>query len=275
LLELRSSIGGLVAAAAISIAGIHIFGAAAASAAGFAPHRATYALSQASGAGGSQILAVDGAMVFEWTDACDGWALNLKGQIILNLESGESESVDISQVTWEAKDGSKFRYFTRQSHGDTMEQTRGEATYDAASGNGELVADLPAKIETDLPAGTLFPSGHTNLLLKQAAAGEQVVVAKVFDGTVQTTPMDVSAVLGAGAKDWPGLRHDFPALKGLNSFPAGLAYYFTERPDGTPDAEQSLRLYENGVVGEITFDFGGIQIKGVLDKLDMLPAGGC
>ncbi len=272
---LWSSRGRLGKAFAMAIAAAILLGGASARAMPFAPHRATYALSLATSAGASQVLAVDGVMVFEWTDACDGWALNLKGRIVLNLESGDSDTVDLSQVTWEAKDGSKFRYLTKQIHGDAVEQTRGEATYDAAAGKGALVADLPAKVETDLPAGTLFPSGHTSLLLQHAAAGDQVVVAKLFDGTVQTEPMDVSAVLGAGTKDWAGLKHDFPVLKGLASYPMGLAYFFAERPDGTPDAEQSLRLYENGVVGEITFDFGGIQIKGVLDQLEMLPGGAC
>lgn len=274
-MKLRGSIRGLAAAAAVAIMGLAATGGTAANAAVFAPHRATYALSLASSAGAGQVLAVDGGMVFEWTDACDGWALNLKAQIILNLENGDSQSVTISQVTWEAKDGSKFRYLTKQSHANQTEQTRGEATYDATAGKGELVADLPAKVDTELPAGTLFPSGQTNLMLDRAAAGEQIVVAKVFDGTVQTAPMDVSAVLGAGAKDWPGLKHDFPALKGLTSYPAALAYYFAERPDGTPDAEQSMRLYENGVLGELVFDFAGIQIKAALDKLEMLPGGAC
>ena len=272
----RRSIRGLAAAIAIGSVCIgSVFGASTASAAVFAPHRATYALSLASSAGAGQVLAVDGAMVFEWTDACDGWALNLKAQIILNLESGDSQSVTISQVTWEAKDGSKFRYLTKQSHANETEQTRGEATYDAAAGKGELIADLPAKVDTELPAGTLFPSAQTNLLLDRAAAGEQVVIAKVFDGTVQTAPMDVSAVIGAGAKEWSGLKHDFPALKGLTSYPAALAYYFAERPDGTPDAEQTVRIYENGVLGELIFDFAGIQIKAALDKLEMLLAGAC
>lgn len=274
-MRLWRKVGMWGAAAVAGAMGLAILAAAPAAATPFAPHRASYSLSLATSAGASQILAVDGAMLFEWADACDGWAMNLKGRINLNLESGETDTVDISQVTWEAKDGSKFRYLTKQTHGGETEQTRGEATYDAAAGKGKLVADLPAKIETDLPAGVLFPSGHTSLLLQKAAAGEQVVVAKLFDGTVQAAPMDVSALLGAGTKDWAGLKHDFPALKGLTSYPAGLAFFFAERPDGTPDAEQTLRVYENGVVGEITFDFGGIQIKGTLDQLEMLPSGGC
>ena len=267
----QRSVGTLAAAAILIVAAVG----STALATPFAPHRATYALSLATNAGASQVVAVDGALAIEWTDACDGWALNLKGRVVLNLESGDSDTVDLSQVTWEAKDGSKFRYLTKQSHGQDLQQTRGEATYDTAAAKGKVVADLPAQIETELPAGTLFPSGHTNLLLDRAAAGEQAVFAKVFDGTVQPEAMDVSAVVGAGTKDWPGLRHDFPALHGLISYPAGLAFFYAERPDGTPDSEQSVRLYENGVMGEIIFDFGGIQIKGVLDQLDMLTGGEC
>src|SRR6185369_5324081 len=123
----------LAAAAVVAITCLAATGGTSATAAVFAPHRATYALSLATSAGAGQALAVDGAMVFEWTDACDGWALNLKAQIILNLESGDSQSVTISQVTWEAKDGSKFRYLTKQSHANETNQTRGEATYDAAA----------------------------------------------------------------------------------------------------------------------------------------------
>ena len=46
--------------------------------------------------------------------------------------------------------------------------------------------------------------------------------------------------------------------------------------DATPDNEQSMRLYDNGIVGLFDFDFmGGVKIRATLDSLKLQPTPGC
>jgi EipB-like len=242
-------------------------------------HHATYALSLAPGNGNSSIIGADGIMIYDMKDTCDGWATDLKLKVIISFDSGDARTFETSQVYWESKNGKSFRFLTKTGTGggdDQSNQTRGEARIDS-SGNGSVVADLPSKGEAKLPAGTLFPIGQTELVLKQAAAGETFVSAEVFDGTIPTQAVQETALIGAGEKDWGGLAKKFPDLAGLMSYPVGLAYFIGESTDATPDNEQSMRLYDNGVVGLFDFDFGqgGIKIRALLNDLKLQKASGC
>ncbi len=242
-------------------------------------HHATYALSLAPGNANSSITGADGIMVYDLKDTCDGWATDLKMKVIIAFDNGDARTFETSQVTWEAKSGKSFRFMTKTGTGggdDQTSQTRGEARINS-SGEGSVVADLPVQAEAKLPAGTLFPVAQTDLVLKQAAAGETFVSAEVFDGTIPTQAVQETALIGAGEKDWNAMGKKFPELAGLTSYPVGLAYFIGDSTDATPDNEQSMRLYDNGIVGLFDFDFGqgGIKIRALLDQLKLQPAPGC
>jgi hypothetical protein len=213
-------------------------------------------------------------MVYDLKKVCDGWATDLKFTVVMGLEGGQNHGVQSSQVTWESKDSTAYRYVIKNDYGDGRSvQLRGEAHN--AAGKVTVTADQPAQTEAKLPADTLFPLAHTRALLKQAEAQETVFTANFFDGSTATEAMQVSAVIGAGETDWPGLPKAFPALKGVTSYPIGLAFYEGDQADGTPDSEQTMRLYDNGVIGALTFSLGSIKIRAVLDSLQLLPDSGC
>jgi hypothetical protein len=241
-------------------------------------HHATYALSLAPGNANSSITGADGVMTYDMKDTCDGWATDLKMKVIISFDSGDARTAEISQVSWEAKNGKAFRFMTKTGTGDNdnqANQTRGEARIDS-SGQGTVTADLPVQAEAKLPAGTLFPVAQTDLVLKKAAAGETFVGAEVFDGTIPTQAVQETALIGGGEKDWNAMGKKFPDLAGHTSYPVGLAYFIGDSTDATPDNEQSMRLYDNGIVGLFDFDFmGGVKIRATLDSLKLQPAPGC
>lgn len=245
-----------------------------AAAEGLRGQHATYILSVASNSGGNSITGADGLMVYDLKNVCDGWATDLKFTVVMGVEGDENHGVQSSQVTWESKDSTAYRYVIKNGYGDgrTM-QMRGEAHN--AGGKVTVTADQPTQTEARLPEDTLFPLAHTRELLKHAAAGETVFTANYFDGSNSTEAMQASAVIGGGETDWNGLTKPFPELKGVTSYPIGLAFYQGDRADGTPDSEQSMRLYDNGVIGSLTFSLGNIKIRAVLDSLQLLPDSGC
>ena len=242
-----------------------------------AAHHATYILSLAPDNKNSQITGAEGMMVYDLKNACDGWATDIKWKFVMSLEGGEGRDFAQSQVTWEAKDSSAYRYLIKNSNGGGQEdQLRGEARVDAAGGGkATATADLPTRSEAKLPDGTLFPIMHTRALLKKAAEGESVFTAELFDGTASTDVIEVSAVIGPGEKDWTGLTKPFPALAGKTSYPVGLAFYVGDTNDAVPDTEQVERLYENGIISAFSFSLGTIKIRAVLDSLQLQPDGGC
>jgi hypothetical protein len=241
-----------------------------------AAHHATYILSLAPDNKNSQITGAEGMMVYDLKNACDGWATDLKLKFVMQLESGETREFETSQVTWEAKDGSAYRYLIKNGYGEQEDQLRGEARIDAAAGGKTTAtADLPTRSEAKLPDGTLFPITHTRLVLKKAADGESFVSVEYFDGTASTEAMQASAIIGSGEKDWTGLSKQFPELAGKTSYPISLAFYLGDKADAVPDSEQALRLYENGVMGAFSFSLGSIKVRAVLDSLQVKPDGGC
>jgi hypothetical protein len=245
-------------------------------------HHATYTLSLAPGNSNGSIAGADGVMVYDMKDTCDGWATDLKLKVIITLDSGDARTFETSQVSWESKNGKSFRFMTKSGTGGEdggdggTNQTRGEARIDS-NGDGSVVADLPAKAEAKLPKGVLFPIGQSELVLKQAAANETFVSAEVFDGTIPSQAVQETALIGGGEKDWSGFGKKFPDLAGHMSYPVGLAYFIGDSTDATPDNEQSMRIYDNGIVGLFDFQLGqgGVKIRALLDSLKLQPSPGC
>jgi hypothetical protein len=265
--------GGLSRCVAALAATTLLLSAESAAAEGLRAQHATYILSVATNSGSGSVSA-DGLMVYDLKNVCDGWATDLKLKLLMGAEGGEGHGIEISQVTWESKDGNSYRYVIKNGDGGgRSQQLRGEA--DNAGGKVTVTADQPTQAEKQLPDHTLFPLAHTRELLKHAAAGETVFTANYFDGTASTEAMQASAVIGSGEADWNGLPKPFPELKGVTSYPVGLAFFQGDQADGTPESEQAMRLYDNGVIGTLTFSLGNIKIRATLDSLQLLPDTGC
>src|SRR5262245_6579241 len=92
------------------------------------PHRAIYDLSFAGGQGNSQVVDATGAMGFAWEDACDGWSVTQRTAMSFSYQSGETVNLGWNLVTWESKDGLRYRFFIRNlENGEVKEEYRGEA----------------------------------------------------------------------------------------------------------------------------------------------------
>jgi hypothetical protein len=242
------------------------------SGAGLVPHRAGYILRLAPGSdtGGS------GTMTYEIKSVCDGWAVEMKADLALFGAGGGVQRLGWNQVTWEAKDATRYRYFMRElADGEETGRRRGEARRDSPQAVATVTADLPQREEFRLPAGTLFPIQHTQALIDAASSGQTFLSARLFDGAVENDALEVGASLGKGDDNWQGAGKVAAALSGVRSLPVGLAYFFSESPEGLPDTEQRLRLYVNGVVGELDFSLGSLEVEARLAEFRELEPGGC
>jgi hypothetical protein len=68
---------------------------------------------------------------------------------------------------------------------------------------------------------------------------------------------------------------EFAVLKNVPSRHIDFAFFVQNLPDGTPDFEQSIELFDNGVVSQVRFEFGGLPVLGILRKLEMLEPQKC
>ncbi len=241
-----------------------------------APHRAFYAMSLAKVRNGSSVQGAAGTMLFEWADACDGWAI--QQQMKLHFIYSENEAADISSsvVTWEAKDGKKYSFNVRRlAEGEEDESFKGRATL--GEGGGKAFYAIPKdRREVELSADTVFPSAHTKLIVEKALAGEKLFTRPVFDGSDEAGLAYVSAFVGPKVEktEETETKPELRKLPLLNhpAWPVRMAFYKPEDQTGQPDYEMDIMLQTNGVVRSMLIDYGDFSVSGVLVNIEPLPA---
>ena len=171
-----------------------------AAAAEIAPHRALYTMSLGNARNDSGVVDARGTMDYEWGETCDGWTIEQRYR--LKMRYAETSDVDIvsSFVTWESKDGLRYRFNQKQTrNGEVDQEIRGEARLDGPGKGGVAEFSKPQPQTLKLEPGVMFPSAHTILLIDAAHEGENFVSRLVFDGATDENAVQVSAAIGRQA----------------------------------------------------------------------------
>src|SRR5690348_5208000 len=85
-----------------------------------APHRATYELTLDSANPASDVVDVEGSMEFEWADSCSGWTVSQKSLMTVTYSSDQTADIGWSLLSWESKDGLKYRFLVRNLENGEM-----------------------------------------------------------------------------------------------------------------------------------------------------------
>jgi len=245
-------------------------------AAEIAPHRASYTLSLGASKSSGGVVDLDGAMYIEWQEVCDGWTINQRMRFNMTDSDGERTDNDINFSSWEAKDGLSYQFTLRSLRdGEVDETLRGRAVLDGKGKGGKAVFAEPEGLELDLPPGTLFPTAHTLVLIRMAEKGEQQVARMVFDGATRDGALEVNAIIGPkGAES--GAAPRIAAVVGARpAWHVRMAFFKTDDRGGEPEYETGLRLQDNGVGRDYTFEYPEFAIKSRLDLLEALPKPKC
>ena len=161
-----------------------------------APHRALYELSLESAKPNSGVVSASGALGFEWGEACDGWTNEQRFKLTMQYEQDQPLEMTSSLVTWESKDGLSYRFNERRArNGQAEDEIKGTASRAAPDGPGKVIMEKPKAETIDLPAGGLFPTGHTLMLIDKGEAGQNFVSREVFDGSDTDGSSLISAVI--------------------------------------------------------------------------------
>lgn len=255
----------------LGVAVVALLAAGAAQAYEIAPHRAVYRMVLAKAASGSGIATAEGAMALEWGESCEGWTVEQRYRLSLDYTQGGASDVAVSFVTYEAKDGSSYRFFIeRLRPGGVPDSISGRAVRGEKGVRAEFEA--PERVMLDLPKDVLFPTQHSLVILDAAEAGRKFVSGKVFDGNEVEQATEITAVIG---RPIPAPAEG-DALLRRPSWPVRLAFFGPDNaPGGLPDYEMGIRLYDNGVVTDMQLDYGDFVVNAILDKLEPLSKPGC
>jgi hypothetical protein len=242
-----------------------------------APHRALYTMTLGAAKSNSGIVAARGTMVYEWGETCDGWTIEQRYR--LRMQYSETGEVEISSnyVTWEAKDGLRYRFNERKlRNGEVDEEIRGEARLEGPGQAGYAEFSRPSRPRVELAPGTIFPTQHTIDLIERAAAGEQFVARKVFDGAgEENSVVEITAVIGNAQEPAAESAPVKSPLLRRPSWRVRLAFFPAGSTSERPDYELGMRLKDNGVSQEMVLDYGDFAIKARLDELEALPKPNC
>ena len=247
-----------------------------ASAGEYASHRAVYDMKLSRSQSNADVVDVRGRMTYEWLDACDGWTTSQKSQMKFFYQDGRTVDLGWTLSSWESKDGLRYRFFVRNLTDDKVtSEFKGEATLDGPGLGGTAQFTSPKKLKLALPAGTLFPTAHTIKLLNHLKAGDRLLYATVFDGTDDKGMFDISAVLGGTPPPDAAMAALSPLVAKGPIYRIGLAFFTPTGNQPTPEHEQTLSVYANGIVEKLSLDYGSFTVDGALVKVEGLPAPGC
>jgi outer membrane protein OmpA-like peptidoglycan-associated protein len=183
------------------------------------PHRALYVLSLGTAKTSSGVLGADGAMIYAWGETCGGWTVEQKFRLRLEYADQDATEITSNLVTWESKDGSRYRFNeTRMRNGDLDQQVKGEARINIPqsyllgfdAGSAKLGTNARAAIEQAVAASKREPSfhvlvvSHANAAAKSAKAEDErlsrrradVVRAELIHAGIPATSVQVSAAAG-------------------------------------------------------------------------------
>lgn len=236
------------------------------------PHVARYKLTRHHADPDSGIAAVNGSMEVRFEISCDGFRL----EQYLGFRLLSDEEIQLEHLAYissfEDSDGRGFWFNTKTYENRKLtEEIGGRATLED-SGGGNARYSLPGKAVEALPNGTLFPIRHLKAIISAAKDGQKSVRHTVFDGSTLENPFEVSTFIGSGNQQ---SEKQFGALQGERHWPVRLAYFAVGAVNPTPRFQMSANLYENGVIGNMIYDYGNFAIGVELDEVDALPKPGC
>jgi hypothetical protein len=244
-----------------------------------APHRATYEMKLSVARPNSGIVEVNGNMILETVDSCEGWAVKQRIKLTFLRNDGEEFETDSNFTSYESKDGLELRFSVRNVQNDEVEEElRGQADLDGIGGKGRASFTLPEARAFDLPAGTLFPTSHLALVIKHARQGDKSVSYKVFDGARLDGAFQVNAVIGRPPRPpagTPAVRGDLGLLRGQPAWGVRFAFFANGDQGAQPEYELALDLLGNGIARSMLLDYGDFAVDARLIQIQAVPRPKC
>ncbi len=241
-----------------------------------APHIAVYKLSLSKSKGTRSVVQAAGRIEFKWVEGCDGWTISQRTELVLTDPEGADFLSGWTMDTWESRDGLSYRFSIRRVQENTEPVvTRGKARLEGPGLGGQVRYSAPEGRWLDLPAGTVFPTRHSLDLLAAAARDEVLMWRTVFDGAGDEGLFGVNAAIAQAIPAGTLPSFDSSLIAAMPSWRMRLAFFGSDEQEAEPEHEQGQRIYANGVVDELEFDYSDFALKGSLERLEALPPPDC
>lgn len=246
-----------------------------------APHKAVYdfALARASAGGISEM---SGRMVYELTGSpCQGYTQTMRFVTRASTADGSSAVNDLRTTTSEDATAQSFKFSSSQYMDEKLsESTAGDA--ERGKDGVSVALKKPSSKTLALKSDVLFPVQHSIRLIEAARSAQTIFQADLYDGSDKGEKVfSTTAVIGklrpAGYNAGLAKVGNAERLNTERAWPVAMSYYDPgkQENDATPSYELGFLFFENGVVRQLTLDYGEFALKGDLVQISFLDAAPC
>lgn len=235
------------------------------------PHKAIYKIKTETVEQGSQLLNIEGDLLFSFAQTCEGWITDHKFTLFYDYQEQPSMKMtsDISSV--ESFDASDFQFTTIRKQNDVpYEETKGHLYYDSGpdndgTPNGTYVTyTSPENGTYKLPTRPLLPAQHTKTLLQHAITGDRYVTLPLFDGTNEQGTMDVTAFISVENDNKYRLKEN----ETLYQF--DLAFFQQNSKIEEAEYEMTIYMHKSGIITYMLIDYGEFTMQQSLKAYEEL-----
>ena len=225
----------------------------------------------------SGVVGANGAMDYEWGETCNGWTVEQRYR--LKMRYAESQDVDVTSnfVTWESKDGLRYRF------NQTADPQRRTSTRRFAARRGSTARARAASPSSKSPAANheiaarrAVPERPHDLADRQGQGRRRISSSRqVFDGA---TDRKRGAGLGGDRRQGRPPTRCSVKLSPLLERPGWhmrLAFFPVDAKAEKPDYELGMVLLDNGVSRDMVIDYGDYTIQAKLDNIEALGKPSC
>lgn len=233
-----------------------------------APHRALYSLSLSRLHSGSQVVDVQGQMVYEFLPDCEGSLTQHSFDVRYGYVDRPAVRSQNHFSLYESHNGQQLDFITQRKAGGKLYQTlRGQADL----GRGRVVFSQPEGEEQELAEGALFPVAHTRALLDVIQKGGSHFNAPLYDGSDLQGATGVNVVIGGTPPPYEGENTDIDAaLLGGPASRVHIGFFPQESADFAAEYEMSAIFHHNGVMRNIEIAYDDFAIRQDLIALEAL-----
>ena len=235
-------------------------------------HTAHYRFTLGDRTPGTPVSNVRGSAEYRFERVCDGYIQSSRSVLSLLTETAGAIDIATRETTWEARDGSEFRFRIREAGNDRPAvESIGHARTGPAA---EARFDAPKRKVMALPGDTVFPTAHIARLIRAARAGERFLVLPVFAGTADVALSRVSATIDPTPRR---VETALPEIGDMRFWRMNLATYGDDAAQsGMPDYEMTLHLAETGVTHRFEITYGdAVVVIGTLAGFEPLDEPDC
>ncbi|QQG36898.1 MAG: cell envelope integrity EipB family protein [Micavibrio aeruginosavorus] len=243
-----------------------------------APHKAIYTIEMISRRSSSQILNIHGQMYFSLQPSCEAWSTDHRFNLYYEYADSAPMQITSDFTTYEPMDGKSFDFNSRRRRdGELYQELRGKAVRDDRDA-ATVTYSQPDGLTFDMPQGSLFPMAHTTEMMKNIRKGQRVFSAIVFDGSDEEGPIEINTVVGKAVNVMATLEPGPAIDTTLINSPARLvrmAFFPIANAQPEADYEMDVILHDNGVISDMTVDYGEFSVSQKLVALENIPAPSC